>query len=366
MSSPDQTIDSVTRANGMPVLGLGTWKNEDPAACAESVRTALEMGYRHIDTAQIYGNEAAVGEGIAAADVDREEVFLATKVWISNLSREDVIETTKESLAKLGVDAVDLLYVHWPAGEYDPDETLPAFDELVDRGLTDRVGVSNFEPDHVERAMEVLDAPVCANQVETHPFCTQTELREHAAEHGYELVAYSPLARGTVFDDETLAEIAETHDASAAQSVWRGFAKGRDGDSEGHERGAHPRQLGEPRLALTTRRSTPSTPSTGRTEKSIPTSRPTPGTDRVDGRALSGGLVSHRAGVDAEKRVESARSGRGGDEHGDRNDAENRSTDRRDRRGSDECREREAACDGTNRRSDASVHGSDVCVHTVQ
>ena len=217
MSSSDQAVDSVARANGMPVLGLGTWKNEDPAACAESVRTALEMGYRHIDTAQIYGNEAAVGEGIAAADVDREEVFLATKVWISNLSRADVVETTQESLAKLGVDAVDLLYVHWPAGEYDPDETLPAFDELVDRGLTDRVGVSNFEPDHVERAMETLDAPVFANQVETHPFCTQTELREHAAEHGYELVAYSPLARGAVFDDETLAEIAAAHDASAAQ-----------------------------------------------------------------------------------------------------------------------------------------------------
>jgi diketogulonate reductase-like aldo/keto reductase len=217
MSSSDQAVDSVARANGMPVLGLGTWKNEDPAACAESVRTALEMGYRHVDTAQIYGNEAAVGEGIAAADVDREEVFLATKVWISNLSRADVVETTQESLAKLGVDAVDLLYVHWPAGEYDPDETLPAFDELVDRGLTDRVGVSNFEPDHVERAMETLDAPVFANQVETHPFCTQTELREHAAEHGYELVAYSPLARGAVFDDETLAEIAAAHDASAAQ-----------------------------------------------------------------------------------------------------------------------------------------------------
>ncbi|ESS04198.1 MAG: diketogulonate related aldo/keto reductase [uncultured archaeon A07HR67] len=365
MSSPDQTIDSVTRANGMPVLGLGTWKNEDPAACAESVRTALEMGYRHIDTAQIYGNEAAVGEGIAAADVDREEVFLATKVWISNLSREDVIETTKESLAKLGVDAVDLLYVHWPAGEYDPDETLPAFDELVDRGLTDRVGVSNFEPDHVERAMEVLDAPVCANQVETHPFCTQTELREHAAEHGYELVAYSPLARGTVFKDETLAEIAETHDASAAQSVWRASRKGVTAIRRPRAR----------RTSATTGRAATSRddaeidaidPSTGRTEKSIPTSRPTPGTDRVDGRALSGGLVSHRAGVDAEKRVESARSGRGGDEHGDRDDAENRSTDRRDRRGSDECREREAACDGTDRRSDASIHGSDVCVHTVQ
>ncbi|WP_142985780.1 aldo/keto reductase [Halorubrum cibi] len=201
----------------MPVLGLGTWENENPEQCADSVETALEAGYRHVDTAQAYGNEAAVGEGIAAADVDREDVFLATKVWISNLAYEDVIETTEESLEKLGVDAVDLLYVHWPAGAYDPEETLPAFDELRDRGLIDRIGVSNFEPDHVERAMDVLDAPVFANQVETHPFCKQTELREHAEEHGYEIVGYSPLARGAVFDDDVIGEIAADHGASAAQ-----------------------------------------------------------------------------------------------------------------------------------------------------
>ena len=217
MPSSERPTDSVTRASGMPVLGLGTWKNEDPAQCAESVKTALETGYRHIDTAQVYGNEAAVGEGIAAADVDRDEVFLATKVWISNLAYEDVIETTEESLEKLGVDAVDLLYVHWPAGAYDPEETLPAFDDLYDRGLTDRVAVSNFEPDHVERAIDVLDAPVFANQVETHPFCQQTELREHAEAHGYEIVGYSPLARGAVFDDDVIGEVAVNHDTSAAQ-----------------------------------------------------------------------------------------------------------------------------------------------------
>nr|WP_281194315.1 aldo/keto reductase [Halorubrum sp. F4] len=217
MSSPEQSADSVARANGMPVLGLGTWENENPEQCAESVRIALETGYRHVDTAQAYGNESAVGRGIAAADVDREDVFLATKVWTSNLAYEDVIETTEESLEKLGVDAVDLLYVHWPAGAYDPEETLPAFDELRDRGLIERVGVSNFEPDHVERAMDVLDAPIFANQVETHPFCKQTELRAHAEEHGYEIVGYSPLARGTVFENDVIGEIAADHDASAAR-----------------------------------------------------------------------------------------------------------------------------------------------------
>ena len=112
----------------MPMLGLGTWENDDPTQCAESVTTALEMGYRHVDTAQIYRNEAAVGEGIAAAAVDRADVFLATKVWIDRLAPADVAASTRESLSKLGVDAVDLLYVHWPADAYDPAETLPAID----------------------------------------------------------------------------------------------------------------------------------------------------------------------------------------------------------------------------------------------
>jgi len=201
----------------MPVLGLGTWQNDDAETCADSVQTALEMGYRHIDTAQAYGNEDAVGDGIAAADVDREDIFLATKVWNANLAREDVIETAEQSLDDLGVDAVDLLYVHWPAGEYDAEETLAAFDELYEQGKIHNVGVSNFEPRHVEEAMEILDAPLFANQIEIHPFLQQEELRAHAEEHDYELVAYSPLARGEVFDNDVLTDIAEDHGVSAAQ-----------------------------------------------------------------------------------------------------------------------------------------------------
>ena len=217
MTQQQSSTDGGPQASGMPMLGLGTWQNEDAEQCAESVRTALEAGYRHIDTAQAYENESAVGDGIAAADVDRDDIFLATKVWISNLSHDDVIETTEKSLNKLGVDSVDLLYVHWAAGEYEPEATLPAFDELVDRGLVDNVGVSNFEPHHVETAMDVLDAPVFANQVEVHPFLQQADLREHAAEQDYELVAYSPLARGEVFGHDVIEAIADDHDASEAQ-----------------------------------------------------------------------------------------------------------------------------------------------------
>jgi 2,5-diketo-D-gluconate reductase B len=210
-----QSATGGPRANGMPRLGLGTWENTDAQQCAESVRTALEMGYRHIDTAQAYGNEESVGEGIAAADVDREDVFLATKVWIDQLSYDDVIHSTTQSLNDLGVDSVDLLYVHWPAGEYDPEDTLRAFEQLYDDELIDRIGVSNFQPEQVERAIDVLGVPLFANQVECHPLLPQRDLRDHAEDHDYELVAYSPLLRGGAPEVDVLADIADDHGVSA-------------------------------------------------------------------------------------------------------------------------------------------------------
>jgi 2,5-diketo-D-gluconate reductase B len=211
------TADAVPITGGMPRLGLGTWQNDDHEQCVESVRMALEMGYRHIDTAQIYRNEDAVGEGIERASLDRDDIFLATKVWIDNLAPADVRETTEESLDRLGTDYLDLLYVHWPARAYDPEETLPVYDELYDEGVIRKVGVSNFEPHHVDRARDVLDAPLFANQVEMHPFLPQDELRSYAADTDIELVAYSPLARGDVLGHPTLGEIADKHDASEPQ-----------------------------------------------------------------------------------------------------------------------------------------------------
>ena len=216
MTDQQQQPATPTR-NGMPVLGIGTWENDDPAQCTESVANALDAGYRHVDTAQIYGNEAAVGEGIAKSDVDREDIFLATKVWIDNLAPADVASSTRESLDKLGVDSVDLLYVHWPAGEYEPEETLPAFAELRDDGLIDRIGVSNFEPHHLDAATDALGEAPFANQVEMHPLLRQEELREYADANDVELVAYSPLARGEILDDPAIVEIAEKHGVSAAQ-----------------------------------------------------------------------------------------------------------------------------------------------------
>jgi 2,5-diketo-D-gluconate reductase B len=211
------SADGVPRASGMPRLGLGTWQNTDPDQCAESVRTALEMGYRHVDTARAYGNEGAVGRGVAAASVPREEVFLATKVWKDDLAHDDAIATAERSLEELGVAYLDLLYVHWPAGSYDPEETMTALAHLRDRGLIEHIGVSNFEPAHLDAARAATDAPIFANQVEMHPFLPQTELRSYTAAADIELVAYSPLDRGAVFEDPTLGEIAKAHGVSEAQ-----------------------------------------------------------------------------------------------------------------------------------------------------
>ncbi|MFC7044775.1 aldo/keto reductase [Halobacteriaceae archaeon GCM10025711] len=203
--------------DGIPAVGLGTYENTDPEQCAASVATALDAGYRHVDTAQGYENEAFVGEGLARADVAREEVFVATKVTPDNLAYDDVLSSTEASLDRLGVDAVDLLYVHWPIRSYDAEDTLAAFDDLYDDGVVRNVGLSNFTPDLLDEAIDVLDAPVAAHQVEMHPLLQQEELLGYARDHGHRLVAYSPLAKGTVAEVPELADVAEKHDATAAQ-----------------------------------------------------------------------------------------------------------------------------------------------------
>ncbi|SFC36400.1 2,5-diketo-D-gluconate reductase B [Halobiforma haloterrestris] len=211
----------------LPQPGFGTSGHEGES-CTNAVRTALETGYRHVDTAQMYDNERAVGRALEHADVAREDVFLATKVHPSNLAYDDVIETTEESLERLGVDAVDLLYVHWPVDAYDPEETLPAFDEVRDRGWTRHVGVSNFTVDLLEEAVDVLESPIAAHQIELHPRLQQDDLVSVAREHDIETVAYCPIAQGDVADIDALQEIADAHDATPVQ-VALAWHYGRDG-----------------------------------------------------------------------------------------------------------------------------------------
>ena len=209
----------------LPSPGLGTSGNDDPEECAATVERALEVGYRHVDTAQMYDNEAAVGEGLRRATggpepgegIPREEVLVASKVHPDNLAGEDVLATTEDSRERLGVETIDLMYVHWPVSAYEPGETLPAFDRLRDEGTIRHVGVSNFTPELLDEAREILDAPIVAHQVEMHPYLPQEELVDYARRHGHALVAYSPLAQGEVLDDPVLREIAEAYDATPAQ-----------------------------------------------------------------------------------------------------------------------------------------------------
>jgi len=194
----------------------------------DAVATALSVGYRHLDTARIYENESVVGEGLAAgladadADVDREDVTVATKLWIDDLAGEDVAPAARESADRLGVEAIDLLYVHRPRGDYDPETTLPALDRLVDDGLVRNVGVSNFEVGDLDRAIEVLGRPPAAHQTELHPLFHKPALLDHAREHGYPIVAYSPLAGGRVGEIDAVVEVAEARDATpeAVAIAW--------------------------------------------------------------------------------------------------------------------------------------------------
>ncbi len=197
-------------------VGFGTYTAKGDA-CRRAVETALEVGYRHIDTADMYENQSAVGEGLRRADVDREEVFVATKLQAEHLAYGDVLERATVCRERLGVDVIDLLYIHWPTGQYEPTDTLPAFDELHDRGVIRHVGLSNFTPAILDEAMDTLDAPVAAHQVECHPFLPQEELRQRAIDDDHTLVAYCPIARGNVGDDRTIRELAETRDLSPAQ-----------------------------------------------------------------------------------------------------------------------------------------------------
>lgn len=203
----------------MPALGLGTWKLEGQT-CTDRVDDALAAGYRHIDTAQAYGNHEAVGTGLARSGVEREEVFLTSKLWFDNLHWDQVVATTEASLQQLGTDYLDLLLVHWPNPNVSLEETLGAMLDLRAKGMIRHLGVSNFPPSWVERAVEVAPVVVC-DQVEYHPLLSQDHLLATLRERDMALVAYSPLAHGRIPGNETLAEIGRGHDRSAAQVALR-------------------------------------------------------------------------------------------------------------------------------------------------
>lgn len=202
----------------VPVLGLGTWQLSGDD-CTEAVLHALSLGYRHLDTAQGYDNEAFVGEGIQKSGVPRDEIFLVTKVKPDNFSRADALSSTRESLAKLRTDYVDLLLLHWPNPDVPLDETLSALLALREQGAVRHIGVSNFPSKLVDEAQKI--ASIFANQVEYHPYLGQETLLKQARAQDYLLTAYSPVAQGEVTGDATLKEIGEAHGKSAVQVCLR-------------------------------------------------------------------------------------------------------------------------------------------------
>jgi 2,5-diketo-D-gluconate reductase B len=204
----------------IPAIGLGTWELRG-RTCARLVEQALRIGYRHIDTAQVYDNEREVGEALRASGVPRDKVFLTTKVWTSNFPPHELERSTKESLNRLRVAEVDLLLLHWPNPRVPLSETLDALAHVRKQGMTKHIGVSNFTVALIEEAIDKCPAPLVCNQVEYHPYLDQTKVREACARHDLALVAYSPIAKGRVRKDEALARIGRAHRKSAAQVCLR-------------------------------------------------------------------------------------------------------------------------------------------------
>ncbi len=218
MSTTGQMIYVNVQQEKVPALGYGTWQLTG-AACVEGVADALAIGYRHIDTAQIYDNEAEVGEGMRRADVERDAIFLTTKVWFDRYTRDTLPPSVDASLRKLGTDYVDLLLLHWPSDEVELEETLEAMRQVQEQGKTRHIGLSNYPPSQVRRAQR--HATIFCNQVEYHPYLSQDELLSLARQTDHMLTAYSPIARGRVADDPALRAIAEAHGKSVVQGALR-------------------------------------------------------------------------------------------------------------------------------------------------
>jgi 2,5-diketo-D-gluconate reductase B len=216
MAAPLQ--QHVVEAHGarIPLLGLGTWDVRG-RACTRIVEQALRCGYRHIDTAEMYDNEREVGEGLRAAGVKREEVFITTKVWPSHFAAGELERSAQGSLSRLRLADVDLLLLHWPNPQIPLAETLTALCKVKGMGLTRHIGVSNFTVALIEEALRHSSEPLVCNQIEAHAFLDQSTVMAACRKHGLAVVAYSPIARGGLKNAAVLARIGRVHGKTAAQ-----------------------------------------------------------------------------------------------------------------------------------------------------
>jgi diketogulonate reductase-like aldo/keto reductase len=209
-------------ANGakIPAIGLGTWELRG-RTCARLVEQAIKLGYRHIDTAQVYDNEREVGDGLRASGVKRDDVFVTTKVWTTHFAPNDLERSTKESLARLRLSEVDLLLLHWPNPQVPLSETLGALAHVRQLGMARHIGVSNFTVALIEEAVAMCPEALACDQVEYHPYLDQTKVLDACSRHGMALVAYSPVAKGRIKNDQVLARIGQAHGKTAAQVCLR-------------------------------------------------------------------------------------------------------------------------------------------------
>jgi 2,5-diketo-D-gluconate reductase B len=212
----------VVEAKGarIPLVGLGTWDLRG-RTCARVVEQALRLGYRHIDTAEMYDNEREIGEGLRASGVPRGEVFVTTKVWPSHFAPRELVRAAKDSLVKLRLSEVDLLLLHWPNPQVPLVETLGALGQVKEAGMARHIGVSNFNIALLGEATSLSAEPLVCNQFEMHPFLDQSKLVAACREKGMAVVAYSPIARGNAKNDAVLARIGQEHGKTAAQVCLR-------------------------------------------------------------------------------------------------------------------------------------------------
>ncbi|MCF7805833.1 MAG: aldo/keto reductase [Candidatus Marinimicrobia bacterium] len=204
----------------IPALGFGTYLLRG-TACTDSVLTALKLGYRHIDTAQMYRNESAVGKAVRESGIPRDQIFLTTKILASNLAPEDVLSSTHASQEKLDCEYIDLLLIHWPSATVPIDETIDAMNDLQEEGIVKHIGVSNFSVPEMEKAVDASETPILTNQVEYYPGRGQDAMLEYCQKNNLMLTAYSPLGKGRVIDDKTLDEIGARHNKTSAQVALR-------------------------------------------------------------------------------------------------------------------------------------------------
>jgi diketogulonate reductase-like aldo/keto reductase len=212
----------VVHAHGaaIPALGLGTFRSEGEA-CVRAVSEAIRVGYRHIDTARMYGNESEVGQGIRASGLPREQLFVTTKVWVEDIADGDLQRSAEASLKRLGLDAVDLLLIHWPNRTVPLESSIRGLCDAKRRGLARNIGVSNHPVALLDRAVALATEPLVANQCEYHPTLDQSKVLAACRRHGMAFTSYTPLGKGRDTEDPIVTEIARRHGRAGSQIVLR-------------------------------------------------------------------------------------------------------------------------------------------------